>query len=71
MPGEMLALKSHDVLDQELLFLGGHSNEPSMQPVRSNVMGFDEVHPEDLNGGCEENLVRETYRERKEVTGFI
>jgi hypothetical protein len=70
-PGKMLALKSHDVLNQELPMLSGHSNELSMQPVRTNVMGFDVIHPEDLDGRREEGLVRKTYRESENVMRFI
>jgi hypothetical protein len=70
-PGKMLALKSHDVLNQELPMLSGHSNELSMQPVRTNVMGFDVIHPEDLDGCREEGLVRKTYRESEDFMRFI
>jgi len=34
-------------------------------------MRFDEIHPEDFDGGFEENLVRETHRECEDVTWFI
>jgi hypothetical protein len=70
-PGKMLALKPHDVSNQELLSLGGHFNEPSMQPVRTNVMGFDEIHPKDLDRGFENDLVGETHRESEDVLRFI
>ena len=65
MPGKMLALESHDVLNQELLILGSHSNEPSMQPVPTNVMGFDEIDPENFDRCFEENLVWKTHREHE------
>lgn len=71
MPGKMLALESHDVLNQELPMLSGHSNELSMQPVRTNVMGFDVIHPEDLDGRREEDLVRKTHCEFEDVMWFI
>ena len=71
MPGKMLTLKPHDVLNQELLILSGHSHEPSMQPVRTNVVGFDEIHPEDLDGCSEENLVGETHRKCEDVMRFV
>ena len=67
----MLALESHDVLNQELPMLSGHSDELSMQPVRTNVVGFDEIHPEDLDGCREEDLVRKTHCEFKDVMWFI
>lgn len=71
MPGKMLALKSHDVLSQALLILGGHFNEPSMQPAGTNVMGFDEVYPEDLDGCFEKDPVGKTHCEREDVLRFI
>lgn len=63
----MLALKSHDVLSQALLILGGHFNEPSMPPAGTNVMGFDEVYPENLDGCVEEHLAGGMHRERENV----
>jgi hypothetical protein len=71
MPGKMLALKSHDVLKQALLILGGQLDEPSMQPVRTNVMGFDEIHSEDLDGCFEEDLVWKTHRQCEDLMRFI
>ena len=67
----MLALKLHDVLNQALLIWGGQSDEPRMQPIRTNVMGFDEIHPKDLDGCLKENLVGETHREREDVMRLI
>lgn len=71
MPGKMLSLTLHDVLHQKRLTLRGHSHKPCMQPVGTNVLRFDEIHPEDFDGGLEESLVRETHRECEDVTWFI
>ena len=71
MPGKMLALESHDVLNQEFPILSGHSNELSMQPIRTNVVSFDEIHPENLDGCFEEDLVGKTHREREDVMRFV
>ena len=67
----MLALKPHDVLNQAFLILGGHSNKSSVQPIRTNVVSFDEIHPEDLDGCFEEDLVGETHREREDIMRFV
>lgn len=67
----MLALKPHDVLNHAFLILGGHSHEPSMQPVGTNVVGFNEIHPEDLDGCFEKDLIGKTHRKREDVLRFV
>lgn len=67
---QVVALKSHDVSDQQLSTLGGHADEAGVEAVRTAWYGKG-IKPQHFDGGREWNLIGEEEREREECARLI
>ena len=67
---KMVALKPHDVSDQQLSILGGHPDEPGVETVR---IAWDRkgIEPQHLDSGFEGDLVGEEECEGKGLIWLV
>lgn len=67
---EVIALKTHDVSDQQFPVLRNHLDEAGAQTI--GVGGVrDGIQPQHFDGGFEHNVVWEDQGERQDLLGII
>ena len=67
---QVVALKTHDVSDQQLPILGGHPDEAGVEAVRT-AWDRKGIKPQYLDRRCEGNLLGEQQCEGKDFTGCV
>jgi hypothetical protein len=67
---QVIALKTHDVSDQQLPVLCGHPNESGVDTIRI-AWGLDGIDPQHFDGRFEEHLLREEQCDREDFTGPV
>ena len=67
---QVIALETHDVPDQQLPVLCGHSDEAGMKAVRITER-WGVIKPQDFDRGFEMNVIGEEQREREDFMRVV